>query len=171
MEGGRTHICITWSRGLWGGLEGGQGTESTETLLWICSILLPGVLLQFWSHRLHLQSVTLKFFRDRSFRPHFEHSENPFYDVQHYKVSASNGSSMLQMLFQGDGKFSREQVRVGSPGGIFNIEFSGDGKVLAAACERKSILLFDPLTRCLHHIAEGITLVKCPYNMKHQKFS
>ena len=83
------------------------------------------------------------------------------------------------MLFKGDGKFSREQVRVGSPGGIFNIEFSGDGKVqaakskikiiintkdqdqnryqnsnyngkvLAAACERKSILLFDPLTRCL----------------------
>ena len=51
------------------------------------------------------------------------------------------------MLFQGAGKFSREQVRVGSPGGIFNIEFSGDGKVLAAACERKSILLFDPLTR------------------------
>ena len=71
-------------------------------------------------------------------------------------------------------------MRVGSPGGIFNIEFSGDGKVqaakskikiiintkdqdqnryiktqinngkvLAAACERKSILLFDPLTRCL----------------------
>ena len=51
---------------------------------------------------------------------------------------------------------------MGSPGGIFNIEFSGDGKVLAkiieifnksskqvlaAACERKSILLFDPLTR------------------------
>ena len=88
MGGGRTHTCITWSRGLWGGLEGGQGTESTETLLWICSILLPGVLLQFWSHRLHLQSVTLKFFRDRSFRPHFEHSENPFYDVQHYKVFA-----------------------------------------------------------------------------------
>ena len=85
------------------------------------------------------------------------------------------------MLFQGAGKFSREQVRVGSPGGIFNIEFSGDGKVqaakskikiiintkdqdqnryiktqinngkvLAAACERKSILLFDPLTRCLN---------------------
>ena len=35
----------------------------------------------------------------------------------------------LKMLFQGAGKFSREQVRVGSPGGIFNIEFSGDGKV------------------------------------------
>merc|ERR1719234_590981 len=50
--------------------------------------------------------------RDRSFRPHFEHSENPFYDVQHYKV-------------------------------------------LAAACERKSILLFDPLTRKLTQTIEG----------------
>ena len=44
---------------------------------------------------------------------------------------------MLQMLFQGDGKFSREQVRVGSPGGIFNIEFSGDGKVQAAKSKAK----------------------------------
>ena len=35
-------------------------------------------------------------------------------------------------LLQGDGKVSREQVRVGSPGGIFNIEFSGDGKVLTS---------------------------------------
>jgi len=78
--------------------------------------------------------------RDRSFPPHFEHSENPFYDIQHY---------------MGDGKFSREQVRVGSPGGIFNIEFSADGKVLAAACERKSILLFDPLTRKLTQTIEG----------------
>ena len=24
--------------------------------------------------------------RDRSFPPHFEHSENPFYDIQHYMV-------------------------------------------------------------------------------------
>ena len=45
---------------------------------------------------------------------------------------ASSMREELCMLFQGDGKFSREQVRVGSPGGIFNIEFSGDGKVLAA---------------------------------------
>ena len=41
------------------------------------------------------------------------------------------------MLFQGAGKFSREQVRVGSPGGIFNIEFSGDGKVQAAKSKIK----------------------------------
>ena len=71
--------------------------------------------------------------RDRSFRPHFEHSENPFYDVQHYKVWASMQKEPTQFsLLQGDGKFSREQVRVGSPGGIFNIEFSGDGKVLTS---------------------------------------
>ena len=44
------------------------------------------------------------------------------------------------MLFQGAGKFSREQVRVGSPGGIFNIEFSGDGKVQAAKSKIKIII-------------------------------
>ena len=32
-------------------------------------------------------------------------------------------------------------------GGIFNLEFSPDGKILSAACERRNILIFDPLTR------------------------
>ena len=32
-------------------------------------------------------------------------------------------------------------------GGIFNLEFSPDGRILSAACERKNILIFDPLTR------------------------
>uniref|UniRef100_A0A182N8M0 Uncharacterized protein n=1 Tax=Anopheles dirus TaxID=7168 RepID=A0A182N8M0_9DIPT len=31
-------------------------------------------------------------------------------------------------------------------GGTFNLEFSPDGSLLAAACEKKSIVLFDPLT-------------------------
>ena len=78
--------------------------------------------------------------RDRSFPPHFEHSENPFYDIQHYmvdlqlstdskqrhRISYEYCKAHLKILpepSQGDGKFSREQVRVGSPGGIFNIEF------------------------------------------------
>ena len=50
---------------------------------------------------------------------------------------------------QGKGRFVEQSVPVASPGGIFNIEFSTDGKILAAACERKSILLFDPLSRYL----------------------
>ena len=44
---------------------------------------------------------------------------------------------------------------VSSPGGIFNIEFNSDGKILAAACERKSILIFDPLTRKLVRTIEN----------------
>ena len=32
-------------------------------------------------------------------------------------------------------------------GGIFNLEFSPDGRILSAACERKNIMIFDPLTR------------------------
>uniref|UniRef100_A0A2P2HZS1 DDB1-and CUL4-associated factor 10 homolog n=1 Tax=Hirondellea gigas TaxID=1518452 RepID=A0A2P2HZS1_9CRUS len=31
-------------------------------------------------------------------------------------------------------------------GGIFNLEFSPEGKVLAAACQNKAVVLFDPLT-------------------------
>lgn len=36
-----------------------------------------------------------------------------------------------------------------SPGGIFNLEFSPDGSLLVAACEKRSILMFDPLSRKL----------------------
>ena len=37
------------------------------------------------------------------------------------------------------------------PGGIFNLEFNSDGKILAAACEKKNILIFDPLRREVVH--------------------
>lgn len=36
-------------------------------------------------------------------------------------------------------------------GGVFNLEFSPDGSLLLAACEKKSILMFDPLRRRLIH--------------------
>ncbi|XP_044737300.1 DDB1- and CUL4-associated factor 10 [Chrysoperla carnea] len=32
-------------------------------------------------------------------------------------------------------------------GGVFNLEFSPDGSLLVAACEKKSIIMFDPLNR------------------------
>ena len=38
-----------------------------------------------------------------------------------------------------------------APGGIFNLEFNSDGKILAAACEKKNILIFDPLRREVVH--------------------
>ena len=45
----------------------------------------------------------------------------------------------------------REEVPVTSPGGIFNLEFNADGKILAAACEKHNILIFDPLRRQVVH--------------------
>ena len=40
-----------------------------------------------WSRRILLYSLwSFALCRDRSFPPHFEHSENPFYDIQHYMV-------------------------------------------------------------------------------------
>jgi len=45
------------------------------------------------------------------------------------------------------GRPTTEQVPLGATGGIFNLEFSPDGKILSAACEKKNILIFDPLSR------------------------
>ncbi|XP_066581245.1 DDB1- and CUL4-associated factor 10 homolog [Prorops nasuta] len=36
-------------------------------------------------------------------------------------------------------------------GGVFNLEYSPDGSLLLAACEKRSILMFDPLSRKLIH--------------------
>ncbi|XP_014284722.1 DDB1- and CUL4-associated factor 10 homolog [Halyomorpha halys] len=42
-----------------------------------------------------------------------------------------------------------ESLQNAAPGGIFNLEFSPDGSLLVAACEKRSILMFDPLSRQL----------------------
>ncbi|XP_050536014.1 DDB1- and CUL4-associated factor 10 [Daktulosphaira vitifoliae] len=47
---------------------------------------------------------------------------------------------------------------ISNPGGIFNLEFSPDGKILAAACEKKSFMLFDPVTQ------KFITSIKKAHN-------
>jgi WD repeat-containing protein 32 len=73
----------------------------------------------------------MQFPESKRFSTYFEQSLYPFYPVQKYEK----------------GVFYRDQEPVGSPGGIFNVEFNPDGNILAAACERKSILVFDPLTR------------------------
>ena len=41
----------------------------------------------------------------------------------------------------------KEYLKLGPSGGIFNLEFNPDGSILGAACEQKSIILFDPQTR------------------------
>ncbi|XP_017796654.1 PREDICTED: DDB1- and CUL4-associated factor 10 [Habropoda laboriosa] len=40
-------------------------------------------------------------------------------------------------------------------GGVFNLEYSPDGSLLLAACEKKSILMFDPLRRRLIHAIDN----------------
>eukprot|EP00090_Calanus_glacialis_P006803 TRINITY_DN15300_c0_g1_i1.p1 TRINITY_DN15300_c0_g1~~TRINITY_DN15300_c0_g1_i1.p1 ORF type:complete len:707 (+),score=213.18 TRINITY_DN15300_c0_g1_i1:85-2205(+) len=75
---------------------------------------------------------------------YFEHSEHPFYSVSRYMRGK-----------EGRGVFTTDHIPVSSPGGIFNIEFNSDGKILAAACERKSILIFDPLTRKIARTIEN----------------
>ena len=51
------------------------------------------------------------------------------------------------MCQEGKGVFENQEVPLSIPGGIFNLEFSPDGKILSAACEKKNILIFDPLSR------------------------
>jgi len=67
---------------------------------------------------------------------YYEHMENPFYIKSKYTRTPD-----------GVGAFIREEVPVSSPGGIYNLEFNSDGKILAAACEKHNILIFDPLLR------------------------
>lgn len=40
-------------------------------------------------------------------------------------------------------------------GGVFNLEYSPDGSLLLAACEKRSILMFDPLCRKLIHAIDN----------------
>ncbi|GLH12656.1 DDB1- and CUL4-associated factor 10 homolog [Gryllus bimaculatus] len=48
-----------------------------------------------------------------------------------------------------------ENLRNAMHGGVFNLEFSPDGSLLVAACEKKSILMFDPLCRKLIHAVDN----------------
>ena len=83
----------------------------------------------------------------RKTKQYFEYSDNPFYNITRYTRTK-----------EGKSKFVREEVPVSAPGGIFNLEFNSDGKILAAACEKKNILIFDPLRReVVHSINEAHT--------------
>lgn len=48
-----------------------------------------------------------------------------------------------------------EHLRNAVHGGVFNLEFSPDSSLLVAACEKKSILMFDPLCRKLIHAVDN----------------
>jgi len=99
----------------------------------------PGVLDRLHKQMAHDMCTPQDKESKRSFPSHFESSESTFYTEEKYK----------------HGKFYREEVPVTSPGGIFNMEFNSDGSILAAACERKCIFLFDPLSRKLVRTIEN----------------
>jgi len=63
--------------------------------------------------------------------PHFQATSQPFYRIQMVK----RGRRFIQ------------EVPISVTGGVFNLEYSPDGKILSAACEKKNILIFDPLTQ------------------------
>ncbi|CAH2094729.1 unnamed protein product [Euphydryas editha] len=48
-----------------------------------------------------------------------------------------------------------EQANALPTGGVFNLEFSPEGSLLVAACEKKSIQIFDPLTHQRIHSVNG----------------
>ena len=55
----------------------------------------------------------------------------------------------------GEGVFTRHEIPLSCPGGVFNLEFNADGKILAAACEKKNILIFDPLRQKVVHCIDN----------------
>ncbi|XP_071946847.1 DDB1- and CUL4-associated factor 10-like [Antedon mediterranea] len=67
------------------------------------------------------------------------------YDPGRHRARTTD--SILRKLYQ---KLSNTSVKDTSYqrgfGSIFNLEFSPDGRVLVAACERRAMILFDPLT-------------------------
>lgn len=63
--------------------------------------------------------------------PYFQYTSHPFYRTQVIRR----------------GKRVIEERPLSATGGVFNLEYSPDGKILSAACEKKNILIFDPLTR------------------------
>jgi len=93
----------------------------------------PGVEDRLYSQLAHDMTRPISKERRQGLDSYFESSDSTYYTETRYK----------------HGKFYEEQVPVGNPGGIFNMEFNSDGSILAAACEKKCILIFDPVSRKL----------------------
>lgn len=63
--------------------------------------------------------------------------------------------------------------KVNTKGGIFNLEFSLDGKILVAACEDESVVLYDASNqKCVHKIEKAHSnCVNCVRFINHNTFS
>uniref|UniRef100_A0A1B6DY69 Uncharacterized protein n=1 Tax=Clastoptera arizonana TaxID=38151 RepID=A0A1B6DY69_9HEMI len=65
------------------------------------------------------------------------------------KSSTAISTKIYKTLYESLGYTARCNIE--NYGGIFNLEFSPDGGLMVAACERRSVLLFDPITHKLAH--------------------
>ncbi|XP_060805266.1 DDB1- and CUL4-associated factor 10 [Amyelois transitella] len=75
-----------------------------------------------------------------------------------YGVPIGAGDAMARSLYCGMkpmASWDCDQANVLPTGGVFNLEFSPEGTLLVAACEKKSIQIFDPLTHKRIHTVTG----------------
>ncbi len=95
-----------------------------------------------------------------------QHSSSP--DSGHPTPGGQGGG--LKQFWSRDTDSSRSAASSGSvTGGIFNLEYNADGSILAAACEQKSFLLFDPGSRRLVKTVEAAhrDCVNCVRSVSH----
>ncbi|XP_022817744.1 DDB1- and CUL4-associated factor 10 isoform X1 [Spodoptera litura] len=75
-----------------------------------------------------------------------------------YQTSVGSGDAIAKSLYCGIkpvASWEADRTKTPPTGGIFNLEFSPDGSLLVAACEKKSIQIFDPLNREKIHTVVG----------------
>ncbi|XP_050551218.1 DDB1- and CUL4-associated factor 10 homolog isoform X3 [Spodoptera frugiperda] len=75
-----------------------------------------------------------------------------------YQTTIGSGDAIAKSLYCGIkpvASWEADRTKTPPTGGIFNLEFSPDGSLLVAACEKKSIQIFDPLNREKIHTVVG----------------
>ncbi|KAJ2953423.1 hypothetical protein O0L34_g1011 [Tuta absoluta] len=75
-----------------------------------------------------------------------------------FATPIGTGDAMARSLYCGMkpiASWDCEQAGALPTGGVFNLEFSPEGSLLVAACEKKSIQIFDPLTHQRIHSVNG----------------
>ncbi|XP_026743341.1 DDB1- and CUL4-associated factor 10 isoform X2 [Trichoplusia ni] len=75
-----------------------------------------------------------------------------------YNCSIGSSDALAKSLYCGMkpiATWDSDREKAPPTGGIFNLEFSPEGTLLVAACEKKSIQIFDPLTHERIHAVNG----------------
>ncbi|KAJ0173533.1 hypothetical protein K1T71_010682 [Dendrolimus kikuchii] len=78
-----------------------------------------------------------------------------------YPTPIGSGDAMAKSLYCGMkpiASWDSDREKCVPTGGVFNLEFSPEGTLLVAACEKKSIQIFDPLTHKKIHSVIGAHL-------------